>query len=269
VRVVETGIVPFVHDIPVWAGEDLLIFSQVTVVAQTPVSVIIHVSILVDWDAQNRGPWVQIPLPAIGQIAASSAKVSLAVVIGVEPGSDADLFKIADALHRFGFVFGFAQGRKEHAGEDCNNGNDDKQLDQGEAYWRESPFSLGLATTPGAGLETHSVVHMTVEPAQFSAFRWPPLAQILNPAVQGGCTGSNLRCKGATARNRMLSRRVSNVTTRTEFSTLRECFVADRLARVEAGRPEQYFNFSSLSLSRGSPLVETKTVHRRVLMIGL
>jgi hypothetical protein len=42
------------------------------------------------------------------------------------------LFDVVGALGGFGAGFGFAQGGQEQAGQNCDNGYDDKEFDEGE-----------------------------------------------------------------------------------------------------------------------------------------
>src|SRR6185369_509327 len=48
VRVIQSGIVPFIDDSAVRTGEDFLVLPQVTVVAKGPVSVVVHLAPAID-----------------------------------------------------------------------------------------------------------------------------------------------------------------------------------------------------------------------------
>lgn len=56
------------------------------------------------------------------------------VICGVQVKSDTPLSEAVGALNLHRFVFGSAQRRQEHCCQNCNNGDDDKQLDKREGY---------------------------------------------------------------------------------------------------------------------------------------
>jgi hypothetical protein len=47
-------------------------------------------------------------------------------------GGEGDLPEIGEASGTLAFLFGAAEGRKEEDGQDCDNSDDDKELDQGK-----------------------------------------------------------------------------------------------------------------------------------------
>lgn len=53
-------------------------------------------------------------------------------VFGVELPAEGELFDVVAAGDCFSFFLRFAQGGKEHAGEDRNDGDDDEEFDEGE-----------------------------------------------------------------------------------------------------------------------------------------
>ena len=72
------------------------------------------------------------------------------VVIGeVDMDGRADLLEVADGLRLFGGVFGLCEDREEDGGEDRDDGDHDKQLDQRKCFFHhgfETPlFYFGEA----------------------------------------------------------------------------------------------------------------------------
>ena len=56
------------------------------------------------------------------------------IICGVQVKSDTPLSEAVGALNLHRFVFGSAQRRQEHCCQNCNDGDDDKQLDKREGY---------------------------------------------------------------------------------------------------------------------------------------
>ena len=54
-------------------------------------------------------------------------------VLLIHDRGERQLLEVAEALDLLGLLFGFTQGRQEHAGKDCDDGNNDQQFDQGKA----------------------------------------------------------------------------------------------------------------------------------------
>src|SRR5882724_6536714 len=61
-----------------------------------------------------------------------SRKNPIVVIARVGGHTDANLAKIADAIHLFGLFFRPRNGRQHHRREDCYNGNYDEEFNQSE-----------------------------------------------------------------------------------------------------------------------------------------
>ena len=55
---------------------------------------------------------------------------SFVVVASVKYPAEDELFVVADAADGFGFFFGLAEGRQQHAGQNGDDGNDDEKFDE-------------------------------------------------------------------------------------------------------------------------------------------
>lgn len=55
---------------------------------------------------------------------------SFVVVAGVKYPAEDELFVVADAADGFGFFFGLAEGRQQHAGQNSDDGNDNEKFDE-------------------------------------------------------------------------------------------------------------------------------------------
>ena len=56
----------------------------------------------------------------------------VAMIIYIQFHPDADLMKVAQALHHLSTLLGLAQRRQKHSRENGNNGDYDEQFDEGE-----------------------------------------------------------------------------------------------------------------------------------------
>ncbi len=60
------------------------------------------------------------------------SRIGVRVVVRIHAQTDGDLVVVAVALDPLRFCFGPRQGRQQHAGQNCDDGDDDKEFDQRE-----------------------------------------------------------------------------------------------------------------------------------------
>ncbi len=75
-----------------------------------------------------RGGGGKIPRP----IRSAAIGEPFTVVIGVHPNGQTEVAEVAVTLDRDRFALGFRQGGQEHAGENCDDGDDHQEFDQGK-----------------------------------------------------------------------------------------------------------------------------------------